>query len=48
MKDSKKQIYICNECKLKYKDQEIASKCEVWCKENKSCNFDIIKYSIKE
>ena len=41
-------VYICNECKLKYRDKEMAEKCEAWCKKNQSCNLEIIKYAIKE
>ncbi len=42
-----KILYQCEECKMKYKDEKIAQKCEAWCKKTKSCNVDIIKYSIK-
>jgi len=40
-------LYQCEECKLLYKEREIAEKCEAWCKEHKSCNLDIIKYAEK-
>ncbi len=41
-------VYTCPECKMRYHDKETARKCEEWCKKNKSCNLDIIKYAIKE
>jgi len=41
-----KQHYQCGECGLKYKDRKIADQCEAWCEEHKSCNLDIIKYSV--
>mgnify|MGYP001565511410 len=41
-------VYTCSECKMKYHDEATAKKCEDWCKKNKSCNLDIIKYAIKE
>ncbi|NCN24739.1 hypothetical protein GW918_01505 [Candidatus Berkelbacteria bacterium] len=41
-------VYTCSECKIKYHDEATAKKCEAWCKKNKSCNLDIIKYAIKE
>jgi len=45
----KRQIkkYQCPVCKLWYREKEWAKKCEIWCKEHKSCNLEIIKHSIK-
>lgn len=43
-----KILYRCSECGFRYKDKEIAEKCQIWCKEHKSCNLDIIKYAEKE
>lgn len=43
--DSEKQLHQCPECKLHYSDKELASKCEKWCRENKSCNLEITKFS---
>ena len=43
-----KTLYQCEECELRYKEREIAEKCQAWCKAHKSCNLDIIKYAIKE
>jgi molecular chaperone GrpE len=36
-----KNTYQCKECGLHYKDKELAEKCEVWCKEHKTCNVEI-------
>ena len=47
IKDKEKNIYYCEACKLTYNNFKIASKCEKWCKKNKSCNLDIIKYALK-
>lgn len=47
MKENQKKLYRCNECGLHYRSETIAIKCEKWCKENKSCNLEIIKYSIE-
>lgn len=41
-------VFACNECKMKYHNEETAKKCEEWCKRTKSCNMDIIKYAIKD
>lgn len=41
------EYYQCGECKFFYEDKEWAEKCEVWCKEHKSCNLEITKHSIK-
>lgn len=41
-----KNYYICEECDFAYSDNEIASKCEDWCKKHHSCNMEITKYAI--
>jgi len=46
MEEAKKKEYVCNECGLRYSDKEWAGKCQVWCKEHKSCNLDIIKHAL--
>lgn len=45
---NKSQLYTCPECGLSYKDQELAKKCEAWCKEHNSCNLEITKYSVNK
>jgi hypothetical protein len=42
-----KTYYQCEECGHIYETEELAQKCENWCQENKSCNLEIIKYSVK-
>jgi hypothetical protein len=42
-----KTLYQCPVCMHWYKEKEWAKKCEIWCKEHKSCNLEIIKHSIK-
>lgn len=42
-----KELYQCEECGLKYENEEIAEKCQAWCKEHKSCNLDIIKDAVE-
>jgi len=44
-KDNKK-YYQCEECRYIYETEELASKCEEWCKEHKSCNLEIVKQSV--
>ena len=39
-------FYQCRECNFVYKKRIWANKCEKWCKKNKSCNLNIIKYSV--
>ncbi len=47
MKENKRlKLYYCEECGLAYKDKKKAVECENWCKKHKSCNLEIIKYSI--
>lgn len=40
-------LFQCEECGLFYADKETAEKCEKWCRENQSCNLDIIKHAVK-
>lgn len=39
-------LYQCDECKLFYRKEETAKRCEAWCSEHKSCNLDIIKDAV--
>jgi len=48
IKQNQEVVFTCSECKMKYHDEATAKKCEEWCKENKSCNLEIIKYAIHE
>jgi uncharacterized membrane protein YvbJ len=41
-----KKYYQCEECGHIYETEELANKCEEWCKEHKSCNLEIVKESI--
>ena len=42
-----KKYFICEECKLRYKEKKRAKKCQEWCKKYNSCNIEITKHSIK-
>lgn len=42
-----KNYYQCEECQNIYESEELAKKCEEWCKEYKSCNLEIVKYAVK-
>jgi len=46
-KRGKQIVFVCEECKLAYKEKEIAKKCQEWCSEHKSCNLEIIKFAVK-
>jgi hypothetical protein len=41
-----KSYYQCEECGHIYEREELANKCETWCKEHKSCNLEIVKESV--
>jgi len=45
--DKKNECYFCEECHMAYIGKKKACECEEWCKKYKSCNLDIIKYSLK-
>ncbi|MEX2008509.1 MAG: hypothetical protein WD850_03405 [Candidatus Spechtbacterales bacterium] len=40
------QRYQCQECGLQYAEQELAEKCEAWCRKHKSCNIEITEHAI--
>ena len=43
-----KNLYLCEVCKLHYKDISWAEKCESWCKEHpNSCNLEAIKHALE-
>ncbi len=48
IKKEGKLYFQCEECKFLYEDKEWAEKCEVWCKENHSCNIEITKHAVEE
>lgn len=48
IKKNKKSYFLCEECKLRYKEEQWAEKCEKWCKEYHSCNLYIAKHAVKK
>lgn len=46
--DSSEKLYQCAECGLRYREREIAARCEKWCRAHKSCNIDVIKHAVTE
>tara|TARA_Y100000310_G_scaffold200877_1_gene200960 strand:+ start:12925 stop:13080 length:156 start_codon:yes stop_codon:yes gene_type:complete len=48
MVKEKENCYYCEACEIVYKDKKKACECEDFCRKNKACNIDIIKYAIKE
>jgi len=42
------KYFTCEECKLAYKNEKQAEKCEKWCKKHHSCNILITKYAINK
>jgi hypothetical protein len=41
------KAYQCEECGMQYRQRKWAEECEAWCRENKSCNLDIVKHAIR-
>ncbi len=41
------EIFFCPACHLGYKETVWAKKCEVWCRENNSCNLEITQHAIQ-
>jgi hypothetical protein len=41
-------LYLCEECDLLYKEEDLAQKCEDWCREKKSCNLEIARHAVNK
>ena len=46
IKERKKALFVCEECKFMYENRATADECEKWCSRNKSCNIKITKNAI--
>ena len=42
VKEINKDEYVCGACGYRYKEREVAERCEKWCTEHHSCNLEII------
>ncbi len=47
MNMSSEDFFQCPECGLHYLDQQMAKKCETFCREFQGCNLDITQHSIE-
>ena len=41
VKEINKDEYICEACGYRYKEREVAKRCEKWFTKNRSCNLEI-------
>jgi hypothetical protein len=41
-------LFMCEECHLLYEDEDLAKRCEDWCREKKSCNLEITKHAVNK
>ncbi len=41
-----KRFFNCSHCGYLYENRELADKCEAWCKDHDTCNFEIVKDSV--
>ena len=48
IKKEDKTLYVCDECEFAYDKEELAKKCEAWCKEHHSCNMEITKHAVEQ
>lgn len=39
--------YACSECALHYAEKELAERCEEWCRQHDSCNYEIASQSLE-
>lgn len=40
-----KELYQCEECGFHYAKKVLAEKCEIWCREHRSCNIAITAHA---
>jgi hypothetical protein len=48
VKTKEDTLFQCEECGFKYREREMAEKCQAWCAEHKSCNLEIISNAVDE
>lgn len=41
------KLYSCKQCGFSYKTEELARKCEDWCRKHRSCNIEIAKQAVQ-
>ncbi|MEK6903223.1 MAG: hypothetical protein AABW64_01080 [Nanoarchaeota archaeon] len=39
--------FKCSICGFFYKEEQLAQRCEDWCKKHKSCNLEITEHAVK-
>ncbi len=39
-------LWLCEECGLKYGDKDMAKRCEEWCSSHRTCNLEIIRHAV--
>ncbi|MEE9526012.1 MAG: hypothetical protein V3V78_05395 [Candidatus Woesearchaeota archaeon] len=42
-----KTYYLCEECNFVYKEEDLAKKCEAYCREHHQCSLEITKQAVK-
>ena len=47
IKQNEKELYQWEECGFHYENKKQAEKCQVWCKENHSCDIEITASAIE-
>ncbi|BCX15804.1 MAG: hypothetical protein KatS3mg098_033 [Candidatus Parcubacteria bacterium] len=48
LSQNKKKLFSCPECGLRYRDKDLAKKCQQWCKKYHSCNIEIASLAERE
>lgn len=46
IKEGGEIYYRCAECGLRYREKDMAERCQAWCAEHKSCNLEIIRHAV--
>ena len=42
-----KNYFVCEECGFYYETEDLAQKCEAFCKEHNSCSLEITKHAVQ-
>ena len=43
-----KALFICESCGFAYPTQELAKRCEAYCREYRSCSLEITQHAVKK
>ncbi|MBI2444894.1 hypothetical protein HYV43_00720 [Candidatus Micrarchaeota archaeon] len=39
-------VFVCDACRLAYRDEKTASACEAYCRAHNACSLDLIRHAV--